>query len=262
MAKTLRTAALVVGAVALVAATAGAAAGALAPAMAGTAGIGTVSAATLTAVGTYASLAAGALSIAAQAAMPGPTVQGSATTFATNPQSGLPYAMGRTRMSGLRFFAATSNTPGYTKANDLLWFGALLSIGGQIEQIETFKADNVVVSFDAGGNAIGTYRNYMAQKVHLGGPQASAINLSLNGGTRRAGPASTAFPASPMRCGACASTRTGSFTGRALRSPPGSASGSGSMIPGSTAPIPAERARAARWMRALMSGRRTRASMP
>ncbi|MEA3389646.1 MAG: hypothetical protein U9R64_10310 [Pseudomonadota bacterium] len=183
MAKTLRTAALVVGAVALVAATAGAAAGALAPAMAGTAGIGTVSAATLTAVGTYASLAAGALSIAAQAAMPGPTVQGSATTFATNPQSGLPYAMGRTRMSGLRFFAATSNTPGYTKANDLLWFGALLSIGGQIEQIETFKADNVVVSFDAGGNAIGTYRNYMAQKVHLGGPQASAINLSLNGGT-------------------------------------------------------------------------------
>nr|MBA4770198.1 hypothetical protein [Sphingobium sp.] len=182
MSKTLRTAAFVVGAVALVAVTAGAAAGALAPAMAGTASVAGVSAGTLAAIGTYASLAAGALSIAAQATMPGPTVQGNATTFATNPQSGLPYAMGRTRMSGLRFFAATSNTPGYTKASDLLWFGALLSIGGQIEQIETFKADNVVVSFDASGNAIGTYRNYMAQKVHLGGPQATAIDLSLNGG--------------------------------------------------------------------------------
>lgn len=185
MSKTLRTVGMVVAAVALVATTAGVAA----PAVAATAttaasagGIAGVSAATLTAIGTYASVAAGALSIASAAAAPGVSQQGSATTFATNPQSGLPYAMGRTRMSGLRFFAATNSRPGYTKFQDLLWFGALLSIGGQIEGLEKFTADNVVVSFDASGNAVGTYHDYMGQKVHLGGPQAAAVNLTLMGG--------------------------------------------------------------------------------
>ena len=185
MAKALRTAALVVGAVALVAATAGIAA----PAVAATAttaasagGIAGVSAATLTAIGTYASLAAGVLSVAATLAMPKPSVHGNATTFTTNPQSGLPYAMGRTRMSGLRFFADTNSRPGYTKFNDLLWFGALLSIGGAIHSIESFAADGVAVTFDASGNAIGTYHDYMGQKLHLGGPQSAAVNLTLGGG--------------------------------------------------------------------------------
>lgn len=186
MAKALRTAALVVGAVALVATGVGAlaGAGALGAAAAGTTGaVAGISTATIAAVGTYASLAAGALSLASAAAMPGQTVQGSATTFATNPQSGLPYAMGRTRMSGLRFFAATSSRPGYTKFNDLLWFGALLSIGGAIDSIESFKADGVAVTFDAGGNAVGQYRDYMGQAVHLGGPQSAALNLVVGGGT-------------------------------------------------------------------------------
>lgn len=186
MAKTLRTAALVVGAVALVATGVGAlaGAGALGAAAAGTTGaVAGVSTATIAAVGTYASLTAGALSLASAAAMPGQTVQGSSTTFATNPQSGLPYAMGRTRMSGLRFFAATSSRPGYTKFNDLLWFGALLSIGGAIDSIESFKADGVAVTFDAGGNAVGQYRDYMGQAVHLGGPQSAALNLVVGGGT-------------------------------------------------------------------------------
>lgn len=186
MAKALRTAALVVGAVALVATGVGAlaGAGALGAAAAGTAGtVAGVSTATIAAVGTYASLAAGALSLGAAAAMPGQSVQGSATTFATNPQSGLPYAMGRTRMSGLRFFAATNSRPGYTKFNDLLWFGALLSVGGAIDSIESFKADGVAVTFDGGGNAVGTYRDYMGQALHAGGPQSAAVNLSLGGGT-------------------------------------------------------------------------------
>ncbi|WP_397586685.1 hypothetical protein [Sphingobium fuliginis] len=178
----LRKAALVVGAVALVAATAGAAAGALAPAMAGSASVAGISAGTLTAIGTYGALTAGVLSMAAQATAPGPTVQGSATTFTTNPQSGLPYVMGRTRMSGLRIFADTNTRAGYTKFNDLLWFGALLSIGGQIDSIEKFTADNEIVTFDAGGNAIGDYHDYQAQKIHMGGsPQASALALTLMG---------------------------------------------------------------------------------
>ncbi|MFZ2995956.1 hypothetical protein [Sphingobium sp.] len=186
MSKFARTAAMVVGAVALIAATAGMAA----PAVAATAttaasagGIAGISAATLAAVGTYGSLAAGVLSVAAQVTAPGFSQQGSATSFQTNPQSGLPYAMGRTRMSGLRIFAATSNTPGYTKAQDLLWFGALLTIGGQIDSIERFTADNEVVSFNVGGNANGRLANYMAQRLHMGGLQASGLATTLNGGS-------------------------------------------------------------------------------
>ncbi len=186
MSKMLRTAGVVVAAVALVAMTAGAAA----PAVAATAttaasagGIAGVSAATLGAIGAYGGLAAAALTSVAAATAPGVSSQGSATDFTTNPQSGLPYAMGRTRMSGLRFFAATNTRPGYTKFNDLLWFGALLSIGGQIDSIEKFTADGEVVTFDTSGNAVGNFRDYMAQKVHLGGPMSTALNLSLGGGT-------------------------------------------------------------------------------
>jgi len=187
MSRMLRTAGMVVGAVALIAATAGLAA----PAMAVTAtsaatagGIAGVSAATLGAIGTYGALAAGALSMAAGATAPKPSMQGSATTFTTNPESGLPYVMGRTRMSGLRIYARTSNTPGYTKAEDLLWFGALLSIGGPIESIDQFTADNEVVAFNpSSGAASGRYAGWMSQKVHLGGTQASGLALTLNGGS-------------------------------------------------------------------------------
>ena len=179
----MRKAALVVGAVALIAATAGTAAVALAPAMAGSAGVAGISAATLTAIGTYGGLAAGVLSAVAMATAPGLSTQGSATSFQTNPQSGLPYAIGRTRMSGLRIFADTNTRPGYTKFNDLLWFGAMLSIGGQIEQIEQFTIDNEVVTFDGSGNAIGAYRDYQGQMLHTGGPQASALALTLGGGS-------------------------------------------------------------------------------
>ncbi|NWK98679.1 hypothetical protein DM806_24050 [Sphingobium lactosutens] len=114
---------------------------------------------------------------------PGANLQGSATNFRTDPQSGLPYAMGRTRMSGLRMFAKTNSRPGYTKFHDLLWFGAMLSVGGSIDSIEKFSVDGEVVTFAADGNAIGRLDDYMGQKVHSGGPQASALALSLMGGT-------------------------------------------------------------------------------
>lgn len=182
----LRKAAFVVGAVALVAATAGMAAPAVAASATGAAsagGIAGISAATLTAIGTYGGLAAGALSAASAATAPGISQQGSQTSFTTNPQSGLPYAMGRTRMSGLRIYANTNTRPGYIKFNDLLWFGAMLSVGGQIHSIEKFTVDNELVTFDGSGEAIGTYQNYMGQKVHMGGTMASALALSLEGGS-------------------------------------------------------------------------------
>ncbi|SCW77756.1 Putative phage tail protein [Sphingobium faniae] len=186
MSKALRTAAMVVGAVALVAATAGLAA----PAVAATAttaasagGIAGISAATLTAIGTYGSLAAGVLSVAAQATAPGYSVEGNPTTFTTNPQSGLPYAIGRTRMSGLRIYAKTYDGFKIQSKDDILAFIALLSIAGPIHSIEKFTADNEVVSFAADGNASGRFHDYMGQKLSLGPSSGSALALSFGGKT-------------------------------------------------------------------------------
>jgi hypothetical protein len=180
----LRKAALVVGAVAIIAATAGLAA----PAAAATAttaasagGIAGVSAATLTAIGTYGSLAAGALSMAAAATAPGVSAQGSATSFTTNPQSGLPYAMGRTRMSGLRIYARTYDGFKQQSKDDILAFVAMLSIAGPIQGIERFTADNEVVTFASNGNAIGRFDDYMAQKVSLGPSTGPALTMTFGG---------------------------------------------------------------------------------
>ena len=175
MAKVLRTAAMVVGAVALVATGIGAAAGA-----------GTflgVAGSTFATIGTYASVAAGALSIAAQAAAPGFSAEGSASTFTTNPQSGLPYAMGRTRMSGLRVYARTYDGFKQQSKDDILAFVALLSIAGPIHSIEQFTADNEVVTFAPGedGDANGRFYRYMAQRLSLGPSSGPALDMTFGG---------------------------------------------------------------------------------
>lgn len=173
MAKVLRTAAMVVGAVALVATGIGAAAGA-----------GTflgVAGSTFATIGTYASVAAGALSIAAQAAAPGFSAEGSASTFTTNPQSGLPYAMGRARMSGLRGYARTYDGFKQQSKDDILAFVALLSIAGPIHSIEQFTADNEVVTFASNGDANGRFYRYMAQNLSLGPSSGSALAMSFGG---------------------------------------------------------------------------------
>lgn len=184
MSKALRTVGMVVGAVALIAATAGLAA----PAVAATAttaatagGVLGVSAATLAAIGTYGSLAAGVLSMAAGAMAPGFSAEGSPTTFTTNPQSGLPYAMGRTRMSGLRVYARTYDGFKQQSKDDILAFVVMLSIAGPIHSIEKFTADNEVVTFESGGTAIGRFDDYMSQKVSLGAPGAAALDDEFGG---------------------------------------------------------------------------------
>ncbi|CAN5334273.1 hypothetical protein BH10PSE12_BH10PSE12_02620 [soil metagenome] len=186
--KALKIAGIVIAVVALTATGVGiAAGGAAAAAAAGTAAATATSAlaaAALT-VASYASLAAGVLSVvSALAFKPKFSQQGTSTKFVTNPQSGLPYAFGRTRMSGLRIYAETNSRPGYTKFEDLLWFGVLLSAGAAIHSIESFKADGVPYTFNATtGQTTGSYANYMAQKVHLGGPQTSALALTLMSGS-------------------------------------------------------------------------------
>ena len=186
MSKALRTVGMVVGAVALIAATAGLAA----PAVAATAttaasagGVLGVSAATLAAIGTYGGLAAGVLSMAAGALAPGFSAEGSATTFTTNPQSGLPYAIGRTRMSGLRAYARTYDGFKQQSKDDILAFVVMLSIAGPIHSVEKFTADNEVVTFAAGedGDANGRFYRYMAQRLSLGAVSGPALNMTYGG---------------------------------------------------------------------------------
>ena len=147
----------------------------------GAGGVLGVSAATLTAIGTYGSLAAGVLSMAAQATAPGFSAEGSASTFATNPQSGLPYAIGRTRMSGLRVYARTYDGFKQQSKHDILAFVAMLSIAGPIHSIEKFTADNELVTFAPNGDANGRFYRYMAQDLSLGNSPSTALALQFGG---------------------------------------------------------------------------------
>lgn len=176
--KVLRTAGMVVAAVALVATGVGIAAGGAAAAAAGSA-----TAATALSIGTYASLGAGILSMATAFMAPKMGVEGSATTFATNPQSGLPYAIGRTRMSGLRVYARTYDGFKQQSKHDILAFVAMLSIAGPIHSIEQFTADNEVVTFAGGedGDANGRFYRYMAQRLSLGPSSGPALDMTFGG---------------------------------------------------------------------------------
>lgn len=105
--------------------------------------------------------------------------EGNPLRFTTNPQSGVPYAMGRTRMDGVRIHADTTDGFSGKTKNDIVAFAAELSGGGAIDSIQSFTADKEAVTFDGSGNAIGRLANYMAQKVHTGGAMATALSLSL-----------------------------------------------------------------------------------
>lgn len=172
MAKALKTVGIVVGAVALIATGIGAVAGA--ETFLGVAG------STFATIGTIASVAAGAIGIlSAVAFKPKFNSQGNPLRFTTNPQSGIPYCIGRTRMSGLRIHGDTTDGFSGKTKNDILAFAVELSGGGQIDSIEKFTADNELVTFDGAGNAIGRLHNYMAQKVWTGGAMTSALALTL-----------------------------------------------------------------------------------
>lgn len=185
MSKALKTVGIVVGVVALAATGIGLALG---PVAAGAAAAGAtastfagMTAATWATIGTVASITAGAISVASAVAFkPKVSAAGNPQSFTTNPQSGIPYCIGRTAMSGIRIHAdVTDGFSGKTK-NDVLAFAVLLSGGGKIDSIEGFAADKEVVSFNAAtGAAVGRFANYMSQKVWLGGAMASALALML-----------------------------------------------------------------------------------
>lgn len=147
-------------------------------------GLGTAG---MLAVGTYAGLAAGLIGLATAVFAPKPSFStgGNPQQFQTNPQSGLPYPIGRTRMSGVRIHADTYDAPSFKSESkqDILSFAVLFGAGGPMEEIETFRADKEAVTFDPStGNAIGGFSNFMAQKVSLGIAGASALALAFGGG--------------------------------------------------------------------------------
>lgn len=177
--KTLRTAAMVVGAVALIATGVGAGIAVaqgitLSAAMATTvAGVG----ASLATIATIASVASAGLSIAAAAAYKRPPLTGSPTTFNSDPSAGIPYLMGRTWNAGNIVYWDTTDTSDKGD-NDRQTFVVIISGAGPIEEIEAFKSDQVVVPFDAGGAALGFYNDFMWQKTQLGQtPEPASLTI-------------------------------------------------------------------------------------
>lgn len=184
LSKTLRTAAIIVGAVALVATGVGAFAGAAA---AGASATGAASAATLAGVAATANTVAAIATAAASAASLGaavtarpPPLGGSATRFKADKDAGIPYAIGRTATGGNIIYRRTHNTAGYSLP-DLQTFGVVLSGAGPINAIESFQADRVTVSFSSGA-ALGSYAGWMWQTQQLGAsPESAALRVTPGG---------------------------------------------------------------------------------
>lgn len=167
MARALRTAALAIGAVALVATGVGA------PAVAG------IATSTLT-------LASGGLSVAASLLQKRPATSsaGSQIEFLADPRSGVPYPVGRTGTSGRIVFRRASDGWSANTPNDLHDLVVILSGAGPIDGIESFSADKKPVSFDAAGNAIGEYRDKMFQRTQLGSVSDIALAVAAGASPR------------------------------------------------------------------------------
>lgn len=162
MAKALKIIGVIVAVVAVVA-TAGAALG----------GVFGISAATLGTVATVAGAIGATIGIASSFVKPpGFSQAGNPQNFVTNPQSGLPYCVGRTRMSGVRIHGDTTDGFSDKIQNDVLGFAVLLCAGGMIQGIDSFRADNAPIS---------SFGGFMAERTSLGG--STALSLSL--GTAR-----------------------------------------------------------------------------
>jgi hypothetical protein len=162
MAKALRTAAFVVGAVALAATGVGAAVslGALAA---------SATTATIATVATVAQVSAAALSIASAAATPKGSLGGNPTEFTIDKESGLPYAIGRTYSAG-----KVVHRQYYGSKNSLESWVAVHSIG-PIKSLGPFQVEKATVTF-SNRAALGTYAGYMWLDQQLGAcPESRAL---------------------------------------------------------------------------------------
>lgn len=168
-----KVAAVVVGAVAIVA-SGGLGAG-LALAVTSTLGVG---AATISAVATGLSIVS-ALTAPKPGASP---ATGSQTSFSANPDDGHPLIVGRTGTGGKIIYRKGFDTRD-DGDNDRNAFVAALSLG-PVASIVGQTVDKVPVEYDSTGNAIGAYRNYMWSRTQLGAtPEASALDFGVGAGT-------------------------------------------------------------------------------
>jgi hypothetical protein len=175
MSKVAKTAAMVVGAVALVATGVGAAIGAGTIIAAGVS-VGTVA--------TVANVVAGALTIASAVTAPKPssTVSGSQTSFSANPDDALPLAIGRTGTAGKITYRIGFDTRD-AGDNDRQAFVVTLSVG-PIAAIEGQTVDQAPVTYSGTGAAVGSNAGWMWSRAQLGAlPEASALGFGTGAGT-------------------------------------------------------------------------------
>jgi len=172
MAKALRTAAFVVGAVALVASGVGAAAGV---GLFGAVVAGSATAAALASiatVATIASVAAGVLSLAAATVgggSPKGSVGGNPSAFKIDKDAGIPIVFGRTYVGG-----NVVHRQYYGTKNSLESWVTVLSMG-PVNQVGPLLIDKAEVTF-IGGAASGTYNGFMWLDTQLGAcPEARAL---------------------------------------------------------------------------------------
>ncbi|MGK2287299.1 phage tail tip fiber protein [Pedomonas sp. V897] len=179
MSKVVRTAATIVGAVALGAI----GVGAIAAAAAGPGYVATSVAGV--SMSTWTGLAAGAglVSMATGLTAPKPSVSGSPTKFMADPQAPIPYAIGRTMNRGNIIYQKTHTSPGKVP-NDRLTMVVILSGGGPVQEIEAFYANKALVSFSSAGAATGSFADYMWQRRQLGQcPEPAALSVSSGDGS-------------------------------------------------------------------------------
>lgn len=159
MSKVLKKAAIVVGAVALIATGVGAIAG------------GTILGASIATIGTLASVAAGALNLATTlVAKPKGSAVGSQTDVRLDPQAGVPYAIGRTYYAGTLVHQDTFGA-------DNTFIGSVIAYsgGGPITAFEAWQVDRATVTF-TGGAADGGLNGFLWLTSQLGAtPEAAAL---------------------------------------------------------------------------------------
>jgi len=192
--KVVRTAALIVGAAALVVATAGAASFIAAGAVGAGFGVSGIAAVGLSS--TVFGVSAGSLLLASSAVLaltgaagkkPAAITGGSQTEFSADPNAGVPYAVGTTGTRGSIVFHRAADGWSADTPKDLKDFVTVLSLG-TITAFLSFTADHTAVTFDGAGNAIGAYHDYMFQKTQLGlCPEPSRLTVTAGASTAPTG---------------------------------------------------------------------------
>ncbi len=179
MSKTLKTAALIVGAVALVATGVGAAAG-----VGIGLGLSAGTLATIATVATIASVASGVLTLAVALTAKKPSAQatGSQTDFSADPDAGIPLVIGRTGTAGditARFGFDTADKGD----NDRQAFVVDLSLG-PVAAVEGMTVDRNGVTYGPTGAAIGAFAGFMWSMTQIGAmPEPAALGFGVGAGS-------------------------------------------------------------------------------